>query len=131
MAIKTTLRPSTEMKKKDIEQVEVASVPPPHVAIASDDTRVSAKTWVVIFVGVHSQLTVFYFANLSQILSSTFGLSFWPVPTTAAMQGILGTKLGSATSVYWYSEWIVVNPLHAYIDSEQYRRIPPLTLSAS
>ncbi|OQN98125.1 hypothetical protein B0A48_15957 [Cryoendolithus antarcticus] len=45
------------------------------------------KTWLVIF-----------------ILSSCFGLSFWPVPTTAAMQGKLGAKLGDATgtSIYWY-----------------------------
>ena len=38
-----------------------------------------------------------------QILSSTFGLSFWPVPTTAAMESKLAVKFGEATSAYWMS----------------------------
>lgn len=45
------------------------------------------KTWIVIF-----------------ILSSCFGLSFWPVPTTAAMQAKLAPLLGDTlgTTSYWY-----------------------------
>lgn len=48
---------------------------------------VTWKTWLVIFV-----------------LSSCFGLSFWPVPTTAAMQAKLAPLLGDAagTTSYWY-----------------------------
>jgi MFS family permease len=39
-----------------------------------------------------------------QILSSCFGISFWPVPTTAALQAKLAPKLGdlTGTSTYWY-----------------------------
>lgn len=39
-----------------------------------------------------------------KILSSCFGLSFWPVPTTAAMQAKLAIKLGDETGItsYWY-----------------------------
>ncbi|KAK4496022.1 hypothetical protein PRZ48_013291 [Zasmidium cellare] len=52
-----------------------------------DKASLTWKTWVVIF-----------------ILSSCFGLSFWPVPTTSAMQASLATKLGDATgtTVYWF-----------------------------
>ena len=39
-----------------------------------------------------------------QILSSTFGLSFWPVPTTAAMQAGIAAQFGDPTSAYWMSE---------------------------
>lgn len=43
-------------------------------------------------------------AKAHQILSSCFGLSFWPVPTTAAMLSKLAAKLGDPTGVssYWY-----------------------------
>jgi MFS family permease len=37
-----------------------------------------------------------------QVLSSTFGLSFWPVPTTAALQSKLSIQLGDPSSVAWY-----------------------------
>lgn len=43
------------------------------------------KTWVVIF-----------------ILSSCFGLSFWPVPTTAAMQAKLAPLLGDTAGTTSY-----------------------------
>lgn len=42
---------------------------------------------------------------MQQILSATFGLSFWPVPTTAAMQGKMAAQLGDAQSVVWFSEF--------------------------
>jgi MFS family permease len=37
-----------------------------------------------------------------QVLSSTFGLSFWPVPTTAALQTKLSIAFGDPSSVAWY-----------------------------
>ncbi|KAF2708021.1 hypothetical protein K504DRAFT_503209 [Pleomassaria siparia CBS 279.74] len=43
------------------------------------------KTWAVIFV-----------------LSSTFGLSFWPVPTIAALQSKLSIQFNDPSSVAWY-----------------------------
>lgn len=36
------------------------------------------------------------------MLSCTFGLSFWPVPTTAAMQGKLAVQFGEAQSFVWW-----------------------------
>lgn len=36
------------------------------------------------------------------ILSSTFGLSFFPVPVTAALQAGLATKFGKPLSYVWY-----------------------------
>ncbi|KXL44413.1 hypothetical protein M433DRAFT_166556 [Acidomyces richmondensis BFW] len=75
-------------EKGDVQYHEDGTVSP-----SSETHQVGAvatmtwKTWVVIF-----------------ILSSCFGLSFWPVPTTAAMMGKLAVKLGDirgATS-YWY-----------------------------
>ncbi|KAG9258701.1 fungal trichothecene efflux pump [Emericellopsis atlantica] len=46
---------------------------------------ITLKTWVVIF-----------------ILSATFGLSFWPVPTTAAMQAGLAAQFGEPQSLVWF-----------------------------
>lgn len=83
--------------EKDLAESPVESVSP-----ASD--HVTAKTWIVIFVSWLSPVsTVELMLTPSQILSSTFGLSFWPVPTTAAMQTVLGTKFGDPTSTYWMS----------------------------
>lgn len=53
-----------------------------------------------------------------QILSSCFGLSFWPVPTTAAMEGKLALKLGDTmgTSSYWYIPAYTVSLIAFTID---------------
>ncbi|KAF2790607.1 MFS general substrate transporter [Melanomma pulvis-pyrius CBS 109.77] len=78
---------STE--KHDIERVEQVSdySPSPEILQNSEGESVAItwKTWAVIFV-----------------LSSTFGLSFWPVPTTAALQGKLSLQFGDPSSVAWY-----------------------------
>ncbi|KAH6672054.1 fungal trichothecene efflux pump [Halenospora varia] len=63
---------------------DVSSTQSPVESVTPAAEHVTAKTWIVIF-----------------ILSSTFGLSFWPVPTTAAMTGTLATKFGNPTSAYW------------------------------
>ena len=48
--------------------------------------------------GVGAKLTC-----IDQILSSTFGLSFWPVPTTAALQSRLGAQFGgNLYLIGWY-----------------------------
>jgi hypothetical protein len=44
------------------------------------------QTWVVIF-----------------ILSVSFGVSFWPVPTVGAMGTPLAVKLGDATGTNWFT----------------------------
>lgn len=79
----------SSMEKTDIEQIEqVSDAPtPPHgLQNAEGETvTITVKTWFVIFV-----------------LSSTFGLSFWPVPTTAAMMGRLAIQFGSPTSAAWF-----------------------------
>ncbi|KAF2165612.1 hypothetical protein M409DRAFT_67013 [Zasmidium cellare ATCC 36951] len=68
------------------EQIDVSDISntsnPAHA-----EASLTWKTWVVIF-----------------ILSSCFGLSFWPVPTTSAMQTSLAAKLGdlTGTTVYWF-----------------------------
>ncbi|KAF1990401.1 MFS general substrate transporter [Aulographum hederae CBS 113979] len=62
----------------------MGAVSPPR-ASDHEEVRVTWKTWWVIF-----------------ILSSTFGLSFWPVPTTSAMLAGLGGRLGSVTATYWF-----------------------------
>jgi len=59
--------------------------PPPEKTDHDEKDKMTAKTWFVIF-----------------ILTSTFGLSFWPVPTTAAMQATLAARWGGTTAVYWF-----------------------------
>ena len=79
---------SMSLEKTDIEKVEVIpNSPPPTVLQNSDGESVDItwKTWFVIF-----------------ILSSTFGLSFWPVPTTAALQSKLFVIFNNPTSMSWY-----------------------------
>lgn len=81
-------RPS--MEKGDIERIEqVSDAPTPtHKPLQNEEGEVvtiTPKTWFVIFV-----------------LSSTFGLSFWPVPTTAAMMAKLAIQFGDPTSSAWY-----------------------------
>ncbi|EME77273.1 uncharacterized protein MYCFIDRAFT_42500 [Pseudocercospora fijiensis CIRAD86] len=81
---------SDDKDKAVIQHEEDVTVSPPSesaVINSTESTNITWKTWVVIF-----------------ILSSCFGLSFWPVPTTSAMQTTLASKLGDAggTSVYWY-----------------------------
>ncbi|KAF1846276.1 MFS general substrate transporter [Cucurbitaria berberidis CBS 394.84] len=53
--------------------------------VEGETVTITWKTWFVIF-----------------ILSSTFGLSFWPVPTTAAMMNRLSVQFGAPTSRAWY-----------------------------
>lgn len=76
-------------EKAEISFNEEAASPPPTVGVSEYGAveSITWKTWIVIF-----------------ILSSCFGLSFWPVPTTAAMQGKLAPLLGdiTATTSYWY-----------------------------
>jgi MFS family permease len=74
-----------EPEKLSAQQLEENVVSPSPPILEENNAHVTAKTWVCIFV-----------------LSSCFGLSFWPVPTTAAMQSKLVAKLGDPTSVYWY-----------------------------
>jgi MFS family permease len=50
-----------------------------------ETVTITLKTWFVIF-----------------ILSSTFGLSFWPVPTTAAMMAKLAIQFGLPTASVWF-----------------------------
>jgi len=61
------------------------------------------KTWIVIFVRSAEAASIAWLIAL-QILSSCFGLSFWPVPTTAAIMAKLAVKLGDPTGItsYWY-----------------------------
>lgn len=76
-------RPSDE--KRDIEQIETVAATPPQTFVTPDTTTITPKTWLVIF-----------------ILSSTFGLSFWPVPTTSAMMARLATQFGAPTASAWF-----------------------------
>lgn len=69
--------------QKDIS--EPTSSPPNERITHNGQDKMTAKTWFVIF-----------------ILSSTFGLSFWPVPTTAAMQATLAARWGTTTALYWF-----------------------------
>ncbi|CAM1502223.1 Fc.00g042070.m01.CDS01 [Cosmosporella sp. VM-42] len=79
-------------EKHDVEKVEnehVAVQPTlahgEHVTMSGETITLTWKTCLVIF-----------------ILSSTFGLSFWPVPTTAAMQGRLAAAWNDPTAVAWF-----------------------------
>lgn len=77
----------SSIEKQDIEHVEHVPATPPHTLQNAEGEVVTItwKTWFVIFV-----------------LSSTFGLSFWPVPTTAAMMGRLAIQFGDPTSSAWF-----------------------------
>lgn len=80
----------SSIEKHDIEKIEHISgdaSPDSHrLQNAEGETvTITWKTWFVIFV-----------------LSSTFGLSFWPVPTTAAMMARLAIQFGDPTSSAWY-----------------------------
>jgi MFS family permease len=77
----------SSLEKHDVEKIDVVPSPPSTVLQNNDGESVTItwKTWFVIF-----------------ILSSTFGLSFWPVPTTAALQSKLSIQFGDPTSSAWY-----------------------------
>ncbi|KAL5402383.1 hypothetical protein PMIN06_002081 [Paraphaeosphaeria minitans] len=83
---KSHLRASS-LEKQDVEKIDVVASPPPTVLQNGEGESViiTWKTWFVIFV-----------------LSSTFGLSFWPVPTTAALQSKLAIQYGEPLSSAWY-----------------------------
>ncbi|KAF2465273.1 MFS general substrate transporter [Lindgomyces ingoldianus] len=70
---------------KKVEQVLDSPLQEMLETVSGDAVTITWKTWAVIFV-----------------LSSTFGLSFWPVPTTAALQTKLATAFGDPTSSAWY-----------------------------
>ncbi|KAK5726188.1 hypothetical protein LTR17_013003, partial [Elasticomyces elasticus] len=74
-------------EKGDIRYDEEASTvsPPSEPHELGAEATMTWKTWLVIF-----------------ILSSCFGLSFWPVPTTGALQGKLAIKLGDTTGTSTY-----------------------------
>lgn len=80
---------TSSLSKHSVEKIDVIPASPPsHAALENADgesVAITWKTWFVIFV-----------------LSSTFGLSFWPVPTTAALQSKLSVLFGDASSVAWY-----------------------------
>lgn len=80
----------SSIEKPDIERVDQLSdapTPSRHVLENEDGEtyNITPKTWLVIF-----------------FLSSTFGLSFWPVPTTASMMAKLAIQFGDPTSSAWY-----------------------------
>jgi len=80
----------SSLEKTDVERIDqVSDAPTPtRQPLQNEDgetVTITWKTWFVIFV-----------------LSSTFGLSFWPVPTTAAMMGRLAIQFGAPTSSAWY-----------------------------
>jgi hypothetical protein len=79
-------RSSFEKSGTDVERIDQVSDAPtparqPLQNAEGETVTITWKTWFVIF-----------------ILSSTFGLSFWPVPTTAAMMGRLAIQFGDPTS---------------------------------
>ncbi|KAF7187779.1 Trichothecene efflux pump TRI12 [Pseudocercospora fuligena] len=81
---------SDDKEKAAVQHEEDITISPPSesaIASSAGSTAMTWKTWIVIF-----------------ILSSCFGLSFWPVPTTSAMQATLASNLGDATgtTVSWY-----------------------------
>jgi MFS family permease len=78
---------ASSLEKQDVERIDIVASPPPTVLQNGDGESVTItwKTWFVIF-----------------ILSSTFGLSFWPVPTTAALQSKLAIKFGEPLSSAWF-----------------------------
>jgi MFS family permease len=80
----------SSIEKSDPERIEQASntTTPTRLPLQGEDNvsvSITWKTWFVIFV-----------------LSSTFGLSFWPVPTTAAMMSKLSIQFGAPASSAWY-----------------------------
>ncbi|CAK7207893.1 hypothetical protein SEUCBS139899_010708 [Sporothrix eucalyptigena] len=74
-------------EKHDVENIEaVPEAGNTLTTLDGSEVEMTWKTWLVIF-----------------ILSSTFGLSFWPVPTTGAMQSQLVVWFGGNQSlVGWY-----------------------------
>ncbi|KAH7121050.1 fungal trichothecene efflux pump [Dendryphion nanum] len=93
MAVEETkadgLQSRSSIEKQDIERIEqVSDISPAPDALQNaegESVTLTWKTWFVIFV-----------------LSSTFGLSFWPVPTTAALQSKLSIQFNDPTSMAWY-----------------------------
>jgi MFS family permease len=84
-----TMPRRSSLEKADVEHIDQASdAPAPTGPLQNEDgeaVTITWKTWFVIFV-----------------LSSTFDLSFGPVPTTAAMMGRLAIQFSAPTSSAWY-----------------------------
>ncbi|KAK3679198.1 hypothetical protein LTR78_000759 [Recurvomyces mirabilis] len=87
MAVNEHVDIATE--KGDVVYHEEATTvsPPSEPHAVGAEASMTWKTWLVIV-----------------ILSSCFGISFWPVPTTAALQAKLAPQLGDLTGVtsYWF-----------------------------
>ncbi|KAF2013899.1 MFS general substrate transporter [Aaosphaeria arxii CBS 175.79] len=94
MAVKEVIQDGTmrsdSIEKQDIERIERVPDSSPDATevlenAEGETAKVTMKTWSVIFV-----------------LSATFGLSFWPVPTTAALQTKLSIAFNDPVSAFWY-----------------------------
>lgn len=86
MAIQDVEKVSPAERVEDISsQKSDEVVVSQNATVSNDDHILTPKLCWVIF-----------------ILSSTFGLSFWPVPTTAALGGALATQFDAPLSYVWY-----------------------------
>ena len=71
------------------------------VSEARDEDVVTFKTWLVIFVrlaGAPSNCST----DGGQVLSASYGLSFWVVTNLSSIQTQLATQLGNAQNAAWW-----------------------------
>jgi hypothetical protein len=75
---------------------------------AREGDVVTLKTWTVVIVRCYFPVqrnSCFPGVSLtaSQILSCSYGLSFWMVPALAAIQGQIATQLGKPANAAWWT----------------------------
>ncbi|KIV99714.1 uncharacterized protein PV09_08644 [Verruconis gallopava] len=83
---------SKDLEKSGVEQTDVIYADDHHhhdsrLADGEPDTTIDTtwKTWIAIF-----------------LLSSSIGISFWPVPTTSPMISVLAAQFGDTQSSAWF-----------------------------
>lgn len=90
-------RTSNSVKEQDGENTMAGYLPR-----SDEDYNVTLKTWLVVTVSCSqhckSSRCLFY----QQILSLSYGISFWIVPSLSACGAVVATQLGNPTAASWY-----------------------------
>jgi MFS family permease len=88
---------SNSLKEKDCENPTAA-----HLTQPEEEYAVSLKTWCVVVVSPHIGYQPVAIAHDPKILSLSYGISFWIVPSLSACGAVVATQLGDPTRAAWY-----------------------------
>jgi hypothetical protein len=103
------VKTSDSLKEKDAEN------PVAHLPRSDEEYNVTLKTWCVVLVRkIQSQESTERLTRF-QILSLSYGISFWIVPAVSACQTVTATQLGDPTAAAFYVSLYTVSPPPRYL----------------